>query len=90
MKIRNVLLAAMLTATPLAAAVAQQSVSPDIRADNTHEATEFKDGAATKTTPGATGSAKVQGDHSTVAGDQSATDRTKTGGGGGGGGGGGK
>ena len=85
MKLRNVLFAAVLAVSPLTSSLAQQTTMPDVKAGSAKEANEVKNGAATTPTqPGATGSSKVTGDHSTVAGDQQATDRVKGGGGGGG------
>lgn len=85
MKIQNVFLAAVLAATPFAGAIAQ-SVAPDVKAGSQSEAAMVRQGSATDTRkPGATGSSVVPGDNSTVAGDQKATDRAKTGGGGTGG-----
>lgn len=85
MNIRRIVVAAMLTVSPLTAALAQGGTGPDLKADSKTEANSVKNGAATDTrTPGATGSTVVPGNHSSVAGDNAATARAKSGGGGGG------
>lgn len=86
MKTSNLLLAGILTISPLAGAFAQAGTGPDLKADSSNEANQVKQGSATNPQkPGATGHTVVPGDHSTIAGDQNATDRRKSGGGGGGG-----
>lgn len=86
MKLQHLFFAGALTITPVAGVLAQQTVSPDLKADNTHEADAVKNGSASNPQrPGSTGSSTVTGDRSTVAGDQNGTDRARSGGGGGGG-----
>lgn len=84
MKVRSLVLAGILTTSPLTGAFAQGGTGPQLKADSTQEAKDVKNGsAANPNQGGATGSTVVPGDNSTVAKDQTATGRTQSGGGGG-------
>jgi hypothetical protein len=79
MKVRYIVFAATLAASPLAAAFAQ-STSPSTKADSMTESTAMKNGSATNPNQaGATGSTVVPGDKSSVAGDRKGTAEQKTG-----------
>ena len=69
MKIRNVLFAAVLAASPLTGVLAQGTGGSDSQSD-----------ATSASQPGATGSTVVPGDKSTASGDQKGTADTKAGG----------
>jgi hypothetical protein len=79
MKLRYVAFSALLAASPLCGAMAQQTTSPAVGAGNTKEDTAVKNGMAMNNA-GETGRTAVPGSHSTVAGDKPATADTKTGG----------
>lgn len=84
MKLHGMLCVVVMAMIPLTGALAQ-GTGPNLKADSAKEANEVKgDSAKSPRQPGATGSTVVPGSHSTVAGDQKATDRKQTGGGGGG------
>ncbi len=86
MKRYHFLVASFLALSPATTVFAQQTTSPDLKANSTREAESIKNGsAASPSRPGGTGMTTVPGDKSTIAGDQKATDRAKSGGGGGGG-----
>ncbi len=80
MKVRYIIFAATLIATPLAAAIAQSTTSPTTKADSPAESKAMKNGSATNPNQaGATGTTIVPGDKSSVAGDQKGTAEQKTG-----------
>lgn len=79
MRKRNVLIAGLLTISPLTVAFAQ-GTAHDTKAGSSIGGASKDAGAVDSHKPGATGSAVVPGDKSTVAGDRKATMDTKSGG----------
>ena len=76
MKIRPLVLAALFAASPVLGALAQQTTSPSIGADNAKEATDIKDGAGKQS--GAAGTTAVHGPDSSVASDRAGAADAKT------------